>query len=382
MKRILILVVNLALISIVTVQGQNQTSFVPGKVWKDNKGVHINAHGGGILFQKGTYYWYGEHKIEGDAGNYAQVGVHCYSSKDLYNWKDEGIALSVDSANSESAIAKGCIIERPKVIYNKKTRKYVMWFHLELKGKGYGAAHAAVAISSKISGPYRFLHSFRTNANRWPINVTSKDSMSVAGGDATLKSLPFVERGESGYLLRRDFKSGQMARDMSIFQDDNNKAYLISSAEDNLTLNISELSDDYTTLTGKWFRLFPGKHNEGPAMFKKDGKYYLITSGCTGWNPNAARSAVAPSIWGPWTELGNPCVGNDSNLTFHSQSTFVLPVQGKKNVFIFMADRWTPKNAIDGGYVWLPILWKGDKPTIKWFDTWTLNSFNKNSLAF
>ena len=65
------------------------TSFRPGKIWTDNNGAHINAHGGGILYDKGTYYWYGEHKVEGDAGNYAQVGVHCYSSKDLYNWKDE-----------------------------------------------------------------------------------------------------------------------------------------------------------------------------------------------------------------------------------------------------------------------------------------------------
>nr|WP_259676474.1 hypothetical protein [Akkermansia muciniphila] len=69
------------------------TSFRPGEIWTDNNGAHINAHGGGILYDKGTYYWYGEHKVEGDAGNYAQVGVHCYSSKDLYNWKDEGIAL-------------------------------------------------------------------------------------------------------------------------------------------------------------------------------------------------------------------------------------------------------------------------------------------------
>ena len=97
--------------------------------------ARINAHGGGILYDKGTYYWYGEHKVEGDAGNYAQVGVHCYSSKDLYNWKDEGIALKVVEGDHSHPIAKGCILERPKVVYNKKTGKYVMWFHLELKGK-------------------------------------------------------------------------------------------------------------------------------------------------------------------------------------------------------------------------------------------------------
>lgn len=78
-------------------------------------------------------------------------------------------------------------------------------------------------------------------------------------------------------------------------------------------------------------------------------------SGCTGWNPNAARSAVAPSIWGPWTELGNPCVDEGFELTYHSQSTFILPVNGKKDAFIYIGDRWKPENAIDGRYVWLPI---------------------------
>ena len=63
-------------------------NFHPGKVWKDNNGVHINAHGGGMLYHEGTYYWFGEHKVEGRKGNKAQVGVHCYSSTDLYNWKD------------------------------------------------------------------------------------------------------------------------------------------------------------------------------------------------------------------------------------------------------------------------------------------------------
>ena len=83
---------------------------------------------------------------------FAQVGVHCYSSKDLYNWKDEGIALSV-SDDESSPIVKGCILERPKVIFNKKTGKYVMWFHLEPKGAGYSGAQSGVAVSDKVTGP-------------------------------------------------------------------------------------------------------------------------------------------------------------------------------------------------------------------------------------
>ena len=153
--------------------------FVPGEIWPDNNGVHINAHGGGILFHDGTYYWFGEHKVAGEAGNVAQVGVRVYSSKDLYNWKDEGIALPV-SEDPQSEIAKGCILERPKVIYNKKTGKFVMWFHLELKGMGYRSARSGVAIADQVTGPYTFLGSFRPNAGVWPANVPDEMKQPLA----------------------------------------------------------------------------------------------------------------------------------------------------------------------------------------------------------
>lgn len=87
----------------------------PGEIWNDNNGVPINAHGGGILHHAGLYWWFGEHKIAGEAGNRAQVGVHVYSSADLMAWRDEGLALAVDDSPG-SEIPPGCIIERPKVI--------------------------------------------------------------------------------------------------------------------------------------------------------------------------------------------------------------------------------------------------------------------------
>ncbi len=117
---------------------------------------------------------------------------------------------------------------------------------------------------------------------------------------------------------------------------------------------------------------------EAPTLFKKDEKYFLIASDCTGWNPNAARLAWATSILGPWSELGNPCIGKEAELTFYSQSTYVLPVQGKKDAFIYLGDRWTPNNAIDGRYIWLPIQFnERDIPFIEWMDEWSLDFFDK-----
>lgn len=350
-------------------------SFISGKEWKDTDGVHINAHGGGILFHEGSYYWYGEYKTEGKGGNVAQKGVSCYSSKDLYNWKNEGVVLKVET-NLDSEITRGCIIERPKVVFNKRTNQYVMWFHLELKGQGYDAAKAAVAVSDNPKGPFKFLKSFRPNKGAWPMSFEDNFRLtSIKESQFQSWTTEWINEVKNGMFVRRDFEKGQMSRDMTVFVDEDDKAYLIHASEDNLTLHISELTDDYLDFTQKWMRVAPAGHNEAPAIFKKEGVYYMLTSGCTGWDPNAARSFKSKSIWGPWEYLGNPCVGMDAHLTFHSQGTFVLPVQGKSDQFIFMADRWNPKNPIEGTYVWLPIQFEGFKPILKWKDNWNLNFY-------
>lgn len=356
-------------------------AFTPGNIWPDNNGIHINAHGGGILIHNKTYYWFGEHKVGGDEGNRAQVGVHVYSSKNLTDWKDEGIALSVVE-DTTSLLVKDCIIERPKVVYNQKTKTFVMWFHHELKGQGYKAALTGLAISKNITGPYQYVKSMNPNTGVWPINFREEykkidSSINVEG--MKWKSPQGQKLTEEGYFVRRDFKRGQMARDMTLFVDDDGKAYHIHSSENNQTLHFAELTDDYQNFTGKYTRVLEGKANEAPAIFKKDGKYYMISSGTTGWDPNPARLSVADHILGPWKELGDPCRGTEAQnkTTFWSQSTYIIPVLGKKNAFIYMGDRWVPKNAIDGRYIWLPIEFEDGKPILKWYEKWDLSIFNK-----
>ncbi|WP_163717675.1 glycoside hydrolase family 43 protein [Mangrovibacterium lignilyticum] len=375
-----VLLALLAIVALISCSPKEQVakynhSFKPGEIWVDTDSVHINAHGGGILYYNNTYYWFGEFKTAGKGGNSAQVGVSCYSSTDLYNWKNEGIALPV-SNEAGSDIEKGAVIERPKVIYNEMTGKFVMWFHLELKGQGYGAARTALAVSDKATGPYTFVKSLRPNAQEWPVDYS--EELKTKEYDPELKwwTPDWYKAIDEGMFLQREFEGGQMARDMQLFVDDDGKAYHIHASEDNLTLHISELTDDYQDFTGKYIRIFPAGHNEAPALFKKDGTYYLMASGCTGWDPNAARLFEAKSIWGPWESMGNPCVGEDADLTFHSQSTYILPVQGKEDAFIYMGDRWTPKNPIDGRYIWLPIQFVAGKPTIKWAEDWDLSVFD------
>jgi hypothetical protein len=355
-----------------------KVSFSPGELWPDNNGIHINAHGGGILYYADTYYWYGEHKIEGEIGNTAQVGVHVYSSKDLYNWIDKGIALKIIENDSTSNITKGCIMERPKVIYNKKTGKFVMWFHLELVNKGYDTALTGVATADQPAGPFTFIKSFRPDAGYWPLNVMEFHKRPVSD---TIKQKYCGGKGclpghvDSLNILGRDFKKGQMARDMNLFVDNDDKAYHIYTSEENSTLHISLLTDDYLSDSGIYGRFFVNRYMEAPVIFRKgNGKYYFIGSDCTGWAPNEARSAVADNIFGPWTETGNPCFGPDSLTTFKSQGTYILPVAGKKDVFIFMGDRWNPENPVDGRYVWLPVKFIDDRLILRWENKWDLNS--------
>jgi beta-galactosidase len=315
-------------VSALAIQAQSipakQTAFKPGERWYDQNGDLINAHGGGLLYQNGTYYWFGEKR-----GQSASEGINVYSSKDLYNWKAEGMALA-KSTDPQSEIAVGGLMERPKVIYNPKTKQYVMWFHLELPGQGYKAARAGVAVSDKVTGPYRYVNSFRPN--------------------------------------------GHMSRDMTLFVDDDGSAYHIYSARENYDLRITKLSDDYLSASKEDTLLF-SKHQEAPALFKKDGQYYMITSGCTGWAPNQASMHVAQSLFGPWKPVGDPMQGPLADKTFGGQSTFIQPVQGKKDAFIFIADKWNPKDLKDSRYLWLPITFENNQPVVKWVDTWTLNQW-------
>lgn len=309
--------------------------FVNGDVWLDTKGNPINAHGGGILFHKGKYYWYGEIKsgkttlVPGqkwqcyrtDAG-----GVSCYSSRNLVDWKYEGVALPpvFDDVLSDLHVSR--VLERPKVVYNVQTKKFVMWLHID--NEDYSYARAGVAVSDSPAGPFRYLGSVRPN--------------------------------------------GQMSRDITLFKDLDGRAYIVYSSENNATMHVCLLSDDYLQPTTEYIRIFIGKKREAPAVFHHDGKYYMVTSGLTGWAPNKAMLAVADSMMGQWKLLYNPCRGPKEELTFGAQSNFVLPLAGKENEFIFMGDRWNMTNLADSRYVWLPFAVAPDSVQIHWQDRFVL----------
>ncbi len=322
---------------------QNKNMIIPGIEWKDTNKNRINAHGGGMLYENGTYYWYGEHKIPGRSeDDKAGGGVHCYSSTDLYNWKDEGVVLSVDYDDPDSEVAFGCILERPKVIYNEITSKYMMYFKLYPKGQGYKYGYLGVATAHSPNGPFTYSHRF----------------------------------------LAADSEEG--SGDFALFRDADGTVYHFTVRKPDKAFVVGKLNKEYTYPDGAYrvMEEIP-PHTEAPAIFLKDNRYFMLGSGSTGWNPNTARAFTAASLLGPYKELGNPTKGvnphNDMNeeKTFGGQSSYIIKVEGKKNAFIAMFDVWKPEHPFDGLYVWLPIEVAGDTFKIEWRDKWDLSFFDK-----
>jgi hypothetical protein len=358
------LIVSVGILGGGIVAAASASEFAPGEIWQDTDGQPINAHGGGILFHEGNYFWYGEFKSgetilpacnrHWGGTRVSLAGVSCYSSTNLRNWKNEGIVLAAREDDPQSDLHSSKVLERPKVIYNKNTGKFVMWMHID--SACYDVARCGVAVSDKPTGPFTYLGSFRPNAGVWPENVAAADKVP-----------------EESNPLARDFEKGQMARDQTVFVDDDGKAYQFYASEENATMHVSLLTDDYLRPAGRFRRIFIGQSMEAPTIFKRAGKYYVIGSGCTAWEPNPARIGVADNIWGPWKNLGNPCEGIDAGKTFNSQGTFVLPVADRGDAFIFMADRWKQWNLPDSRYVWLPMEFNGEeKPVLRWRDSWSL----------
>ena len=391
-----------------------------GERMYDTNGNKIQAHGGQI--QKFTvngetkYYWYGEDKTDGQD---PVTGVHLYTSSDLYNWEDKGIAfrtiipgddygkysekdykadLSVfekdeyfknlyssykrqkaDDSQYSSKLEETywniagdrCVIERPKVIYNRNTGKYVMWFHADgmmssnrTESSRYSKARAGVAVSDSPEGPFRLLGCYK---------------------------LAESENADLGW----DTVKGSV-RDMNLFVDDDGEAYVYYSSDGNQTMYAARLNDEYTGIAGNkegtglsgealeksdFTRNFIGASREAPAPFKYNGKYYIITSACSGWSPNRASYAAADHPLGPWTTVGDPCEGDTKGTTFDTQSTCVFAVDAAAGKYVYMGDRWNNPDyggdLSDSRYVWIPVEFKpGNEIVLRKYENWTLDKLD------
>ncbi|KFY86775.1 hypothetical protein V500_07406 [Pseudogymnoascus sp. VKM F-4518 (FW-2643)] len=124
---------------------------VPGSTWTA-KGTnqHVQAHGGEIIQDGSTYYLIGENKLDGSSFQ----SINCYSSTDLVQWTFVNELLTLQPSGE---LGPSRVVERPHIIYNSATSKYVMWLHID--SSSYGEAKAGVATSSSVCGDYTYLGS-------------------------------------------------------------------------------------------------------------------------------------------------------------------------------------------------------------------------------
>jgi len=316
--------------------------------WRDDRGEPIEAHGAGLLKDPigGRWYWYGESK---KMKNLTSHGINCYSSDSLAGpWRREGTVTLAPGKEGQSegadpypqALRQSMIhltgdhppgpfvVERPKVLFNAKTRKFVMWFHLD--DQHYKYRRVGVATADSPQGPFTFVHAIQ------PDNIPSLD--------------------------------------MSLWVDVDDQAYFVRSCDNNYT-GISRLTDDYLNTTGL---LSQGPRLEGMALFRlPNGTLYMLTSHQTGWRPNPLMlyRANGPDLSDPqWQDLGNPTRHFES---FNTQPTYVVPYTTKKGetYFIYMADNWIHAGAgglLDASYVWLPIKFEGGFVFIDKRESWDM----------
>ncbi|MFI8189976.1 RICIN domain-containing protein [Streptomyces sp. NPDC085946] len=283
--------------------GAAPQTLLNGTQFRDTSGNPVHAHGGGVLKVGAYYYWFGEHR---NADNTFR-SVAAYRSTDLRNWEFRRHVLT-EASDPELATAN---IERPKVMYNASTGTFVMWMHKE-NGTDYSEARAAVAVSGTVDGDYTWRGSFR------PLGQ-------------------------------------HMSRDLTVFTDTDGTGYLVSAARENYDLHIYRLTADHTGVAALVANPWPGGHREAPALFKRNGVYFMLTSGATGWSPNQQQYATATSLAGPWSAMR--AVGDAT--AYGSQTAYVLPVQGTSGTsYLYLGDRWGNSfggTVNDSRYVWLPL---------------------------
>lgn len=349
-------------------------SIRPGNKWLDTNGKHIQAHGGSVIYSEGTYYWYGENKEKSTGEcDIWHWGVRCYTSADLYNWEDRGIIIPPDLNNENSSLYPSSQMDRPHIIFNEKTQKYVCW--LKIMDDKNRTQTVTVLIADHILGPYK--------------------------------------------KVREGFRPlGMNAGDFDLTVAEDGKAYYYFERVHSETI-CADLTDDYTDVTGYYSTHFPRKYppyvREATAHFIRRGKHYLITSGTTAYLPNPSEVSIGDTWHGPYHVLGNPHRYDKTNTSYHSQISSVFKVEGKADLYIAVADRWLPehmelkyeeyKNVFEKAfnpdfkgeinldslpkmkegqkrentsiaeYVWLPLQFNGESVYIDWMDEWKIEDF-------
>jgi hypothetical protein len=303
-------------------------TIINDRFWEDTTGTPIYSQGGGVLQVGDTYYWYGVKY--GGAVTYAAdpsgknddisfQGITTYSSKDLVNWKLE----ATDKPGNT-----GGWFGRLGVVYHAGTNKYV------LAAQGGGGLY--FATSDKPNGGFVF--------------------------DNVQTNLPGIVNGSTG--------------DQTLFQDDDGKAYLVSSSSSGRANRyVSPLRTSDFLRAEQAILVYKGGGREGNCMFKYDGTYYFCSSDLHGWNTSQTYCVSATNINGPWS-AEFVMEGTERDYSHVTQTGFFFNVNGsEQTTVVFAGDRWADFAGNGLGFnQWMPLSFEGSTPRFHSLSAWTLNA--------
>jgi Glycosyl hydrolases family 43 len=302
-------------------------SIYSGVPWLDTAGNLVNAHGVGFIKVGSTYYMVGEQRSgANDTYSGASVneedtftGVSMYSTTDFVNWTFVGTVVTPIAG---TVVAPPYYGERPKILYNSSTSKYVIYIKM-LNYTGNPVVYTgyyAVLTSSNIAGPYAY-----------------QGTLSLTG-----------------------------ANDFQVFEDTDGSQYLVRDGGTLYKLSADGLSIASTTKSGI-------QSGEGPSLYKAGNTYFWQSSQGTYWHSNDNSYSTATSLTGTWTAHGFFCPSGTD--TWQSQDTAVVGVTGSAGTtYIYVGDRWVNGDLPASTLVVQPLTLSGSTESIPtYLPTWNLD---------
>jgi hypothetical protein len=296
---------------------------------RDTEGRIVDAHDGSLEYFQGRYYLYGTHY--GKTNGLGKTNYYvCYSSPDLIRWKYEGRLLSDREPRT---------YYRPYVKFNRLTGKYVLWYNADNE---YG-----VAISDWPGGPFRIVNP----------NVPLKYSTGGVGDFGF-----FVDTDGSGYIVYVAHVTAKMET-------------AAVAAPQHHQISVEKLTPNFLSSTFQNSGFIAG-NVEAPALFRRDGLYYLLFDNTCAFCAigSGVRTYTSSTVMGPYTYQGNinilpsdaalgqswtvPGTGRADTI-LHAQQTDVAGLPSATGpVYLWVGDRWgsTPDGIKGHDFqVWVPL---------------------------
>jgi len=293
----------------------------------DTSGNLVNAHGVGFIKVGSIYYMVGEQRSgANDTYSGAPInaedsftGVSMYSTTDFVNWTFVGTVVKPILG---TIVAPPYYGERPKILYNSSTSKYIIYIKmLNYTGSppNYDGRYA-VLTSSNISGPYTFV----------------KD-LGLGG-----------------------------ANDFEVFQDTDGSQYLARDGGWLYKFSADGLSVQQVNSTSI-------QTGEGTSLYKAGNTYFWQSSQGSYWYSNDNSYSTATSLNGPWTAHGFFCPSGTK--TWQSQDTAVVTVAGSSGTtYIYIGDRWVNGDLPASTLVVQPLTVSGSTESIStYYPAWNLD---------